>query len=300
MKCKSQLGRASPCQTASLKSVVSAPGRSGENLQDAPGDLYLSSCSRPAPSASSPRPSPATCPRLRCIDVSKVLQLLLVRQGSEGQQRVQGPPASAGLPRLRRISNVSKASRESGRVLRLPQVLRDPPRVDVIKSFGTVVNIKASLHLQRRVQGFSAPTAASKTLNIPGAVCPRAPSTPPPPPAGKHHPAPLHLQLRPRPSTSWGALCPRAPSTPPPPEAGQHQPAPLTSSPRPSTSRGAICPRAPRAPPTPAASYSSSTPGSTCSARSSLARPRKIMCLVFLILRQIPVRFRRFPLLGHS
>ena len=63
---------------------------------------------------------------------------------------------------------MSKASRESGRVIRLRRVLRDPPRVDVIKSFGTVVNIKASLHLQRRVQGFSAPTAASKTLNIPG------------------------------------------------------------------------------------------------------------------------------------
>ena len=35
------------------------------------------------------------------FDMSKVLQRLLVCQGSEEQRRVQGPPAPAGMPRLR-------------------------------------------------------------------------------------------------------------------------------------------------------------------------------------------------------
>ena len=78
-------------------------------------------------------------PKASALDVSKVLRPLLVRQGSEEQRRVQGPPAPAGLPRLlgsvvcprlsstswsakaRRISDVSKASLGSWRVPRLCQ-----------------------------------------------------------------------------------------------------------------------------------------------------------------------------------
>ena len=67
-------------------------------------------------------------------------------------------------------------------------------------------------------------------------------------------PAPAYtFRLKSRSLNIPGAACTRAPITPLPPAAGQHQPAPSASSPGPSTSRGAACTRAPSTPPTPVA-----------------------------------------------